>query len=173
MTKPHVTYSPELFEEMMELHANGHSIPNICARPGMPSVRTLARWCADDGNLSRARARARLDYADAIFDEAIDIADDTSGDIVMKEDKAGNLYPAIQHHVIQRDKLRVDTRMKIASKINPSKYGDRLELAGDQAEARDMSDEKLLATVVGLLEKLGVDKEVLGPLLVLPPAGHA
>ena len=40
------------------------------------------------------------------------------------------LFPSIQHDVIQRAKLRVDTRMKIAAKINPAKYGERLELAG-------------------------------------------
>ena len=171
MTRTYIQYSDELFTEMMELHAGGVSIPKICARPGMPSTMTLARWCAEDGALSRRRSRARLDYADAIFDEAMDIADDSSGDIVMKTDKAGNLFPAVQHDVIQRAKLRVDTRMKIAAKINPAKYGERLELSGDVAEARGMSDEKLLATILGLLGRLGVEPEGLAVLNGLAPMG--
>ena len=154
---------------MMELHAAGQSIPRICQRPGMPCVTSLAKWCAEDTALSRRRARARLDYADAIFDEAMDIAHDTSGDIVMKLDKSGNEYPAVQHNVIQRDKLRVDTCLKVASKINPAKYGERLELAGDVAEARGMTDEKLMVAIAGLLGQLGIDA---GSLTALAPLGH-
>ena len=168
-TRNYVKYSEELFTEMMELHAGGVSIPRICERPGMPCVTSLAKWCAEKPDLSRRRSRARLDYADAIFDEALDIADDSSGDIVMKEDKAGNLFPSIQHDVIQRAKLRVDTRMKIAAKINPAKYGERLELAGDVAEARGMTDEKLLASIAGLLGQLGIDADSLAALV---PLGH-
>ena len=120
----------------------------------------------------RVGARARLDYADALFDEACDIADKTEGDIVMLPDKAGNLFPQVQHNVIQRDKLRVDTGMKIASKINPAKYGERLELAGDVAEARGMDDGKIRAAVADILERLGVGPEALAILTNLTPFGH-
>ena len=110
-----------------------------------------------------------MDYADALFDEACDIADNTEGDIVMLPDKSGNLFPQVQHNVIQRDKLCVDTRMKIATKINPAKYGERLELAGDVAEARGMDDEKLLAGVAGILGRLGVEAVALQCLVKLTP----
>ena len=166
-------YTEEIGQEFCERYAAGEPILEICRDPRMPSRRTVTRWADSVPTFGRSYARARVDFADAIFDEIMDIAEDSSGDVIMKQTKGGNWYAEIQHEVIQRAKLRVETRFKIVSKINPSKYGDRLELAGDQAEARDMSDEKLLATVAGLLEKLGVDKDVLLPLLVLPPAGHA
>ncbi len=78
----------------------------------------------------------------------------------------------MQHEVIQRDKLRVDTRLKIAAKINPAKYGERLELAGDVAEARGMSDDKLMATIASILGRLGVDVDSLAPLRDLTPMAH-
>jgi hypothetical protein len=33
---------------------------------------------------------------------------------------------------VQRSKLRIETRLKLLAKWNPKKWGDKLELAGDQ-----------------------------------------
>ena len=54
-------------------------------------------------------ALARLSQAETYVDDIIAISDDTTGEI-------------------QRDKLRVDSRKWIASKINPGKWGDKLAI---------------------------------------------
>ena len=65
-----------------------------------------------DAAFAKAYARARLAFADAVFDESMLIAD------LKPKDKIG----------VAHQRLRVDTRLKIVAKINPERYGDRLNL---------------------------------------------
>ena len=125
-------YTEVLADEILMRHAAGESLVKICAEPGMPSINTIGAWTIKFPEFSRARARARLDWADILFAEALDIADNFDGDD----------SPAL----VQRDKLRVNTRMRMVARINPAKYGDRLEIANTQAEAKSMTDEQLLAS---------------------------
>ena len=37
----------------------------------------------------------------------------------------------VNHHVIQRDRLRVDSRKWALSKMNPKKYSDKLDLTNN------------------------------------------
>lgn len=56
--------------------------------------------------------------ADLIADEMIEIADNSKGD-----EKA---FVGINR--IHRDKLRIESRKWIASKLKPKKYGDKIDL---------------------------------------------
>ena len=73
--------------------------------------------------------------------------------------------------LVQRSKLRVQTRMQMVSKINPAKYGDRLEIANTEAEARGMTDEQLVASVRGALTNLGITGAALDAISI-PAFGH-
>ncbi len=64
--------------------------------------------------------------ADALFDEALEIADDASGD--WTADKDGK--KTLDHEHVQRSRLRVDTRKWAAGKLAPKRYGDKLNLGG-------------------------------------------
>ena len=77
----------------------------------------------------RRLTRARVAYADAIFDEAMEIADSSSGDWTTKVVR-GEEAKVVDHENIQRSRLRVDTRKWAASKMAPKKYGDKLDLGG-------------------------------------------
>ena len=57
-------------------------------------------------------------------DEIVAIADEQK----VAYDKNGNPFDPD----VQRDRLRVDSRKWIASKLKPKKYGEKLELAGDK-----------------------------------------
>jgi|ADGO01.1.fsa_nt_gi hypothetical protein len=63
-------------------------------------------------------ARAREMQADLLADEMIEIADNNTGD-----DAA---FVGINR--IHRDKLRIESRKWIASKLKPKKYGDKVEM---------------------------------------------
>ncbi len=65
--------------------------------------------------------------ADALFDEALEIADDASGD--WTKDAKGN--KVLDHEHVQRSRLRVDTRKWAAGKMAPKRYGDKLQHTGD------------------------------------------
>ncbi len=65
--------------------------------------------------------------ADALFDEALEIADDASGD--WTADKDGK--KTLDHEHVQRSRLRVDTRKWAAGKLAPKRYGDKLQHTGE------------------------------------------
>lgn len=71
---------------------------------------------------SEQYARAREAQADKLAEEALQIADDGRSDTYL--DAEGN--ERTDTEVIQRSKLRVDTRKWLASKMAPKKYGDKV-----------------------------------------------
>ena len=71
---------------------------------------------------SEQYARAREAQADKLAEEALQIADDGRSDTYL--DAEGN--ERTDNEVIQRSRLRVDTRKWLASKMAPKKYGDKL-----------------------------------------------
>jgi hypothetical protein len=70
-------------------------------------------------------------------DELLEIADDSSKDKYSIEIGEGVEIEKTDHEVIQRSRLRVDTRKWLMSKMLPKKYGDRIqqELTGPNGAA--------------------------------------
>ena len=62
--------------------------------------------------------------ADALFDEALEIADAVSDDWITTEDGR----KILDHEHVQRSKLRVETRKWAAGKLAPKRYGDKMNL---------------------------------------------
>lgn len=91
----------------------------------MPSVQTVFSWMRKHPEFLEQYARAKEESADALADEILDIADDSTNDTVETEDGV-----RVNHENIQRARLRVDTRKWIASKLKPKKYGDKLAVGG-------------------------------------------
>ena len=87
---------------------------------------SLIKWLED--NHSDLYARAREARADKIAEDILDIADDSSSDSYVDD----NGKVRTDTEVVARSRLRVDARKWLASKMLPKKYGDKLELAGNQ-----------------------------------------
>jgi hypothetical protein len=66
---------------------------------------------------------------EAMAHEIEQIADDGSRDTY--EDAEGNVK--VDHDVIARSRLRVDTRKWLMSKLQPKKYGDKLDVDANVA----------------------------------------
>ncbi len=161
-------YTPTLAESILERLSSGESLTSICAAEEMPKRTTVVGWQGQHDEFATSYARARIAYADAIFDEAIEIADDSSGDRTTRT-KNGEQVRVVDHENIQRARLRVETRMKAAAKINPAKYGDKLDLnMSGELNVSDLSDAKLNERIIGLLEKIGISGE-LATLFLLEP----
>lgn len=111
-----------VFAEMME----GRSLKQICEADDMPHRDTVHDWLAKDAALSDKYARAAEVRADLIFDEILEITDDARNDWMVRhgQDDAG--YAANGEH-IQRARLRVDARKWMLGKMNPKKYGDKID----------------------------------------------
>ena len=121
-------YTESLAAEICRRLAEGETLRSVCRDKAMPDKATILRWLADKkkADFREQYVYAREMQADALFDEALEIADDASGD--WTEDKDGK--KVVDHENIQRSRLRVDTRKWAAGKMAPKKYGDKLDLGG-------------------------------------------
>lgn len=155
--------TPPVMDEIIERLADGESLRAITALDHMPVKTTVINWLNADRDFLVRYARAREAQADAIFDECLDIADDSTGDVSV--DDKGKLV--FNGEVVQRARLRVDTRLKLAGKLRPEKYGDRLDLQVSGAlDVINMTDTKLNETIIGLMEKVGAKPDDIERLLV-------
>lgn len=87
---------------------------------------TVLNWISDF-EMTDHYARAMEQRAENIFEEILDIVDCEDQDIMLDEE--GN--PRTNHDVIQRDRLRVDARKWMLGKMQPKKYGDKLDVTSD------------------------------------------
>jgi len=120
------TYDPAVAARMCEQLANGVPLREICRQDGMPPWQTVYSWMERDASLVEAIARARELGYDAIAEDCLRIADDTSNDYMETEHG-----PRLNAEHVQRSKLRIETRLKLLAKWNPKKYGERVAVAGD------------------------------------------
>lgn len=120
-------YSDSLAARICGEIAEGRSLRNICADEGMPDKATVLRWLAANEEFRDQYARAREAQADAIFDEILDIADDARNDWMERRGEEDAGWVANGEH-IQRSRLRIDARKWMAGKLQPKKYGDKLDL---------------------------------------------
>lgn len=123
-------YSADEREELvimvcMEL-AKGRALSEICREPGMPSKEALSQWRKADERLDGLVRSAREDGVDKLAYDALLIAD-------------GALPTALTVQDVQRDRLRTDVRLKVAAKLDPTRWGDtqQLRLADHKGDAID------------------------------------
>jgi hypothetical protein len=117
-------YTPEIADAICQRIIEGESLRSISKTEGMPSASTVCRWLGTHADFREQYARAREAQADTLFDEILDIADDSSGD-----DKWGGENGETRmanSEWISRSKLRVDARKWMAGKLQPKKYGEKV-----------------------------------------------
>lgn len=111
----------------LQIRLKGFSVRRIFRNdnPNKPVINqdTFYEWLKNDVETSERYARACEVRADNIFDEILEIADCEDEDIIGPDDGE----PRVNHDVIQRDRLRVDARKWILAKMNPKKYGDKID----------------------------------------------
>ncbi len=101
----------------------------------------------------------------------MEIADSSSGDWTTKVVR-GEEAKVVDHENIQRSRLRVDTRLRVAAKINPAKYGEKLDVnMSGELNVSHLSDAKLNERIIGLLEKIGISGELATSFLLEPLPG--
>jgi len=103
------TYTEKLSDEICGRITNGESLSAICREPAMPAPSSVFKWLREHPSFSERYAIARQEQADTLADQITAIADDLTGD------------PA-------RDRLRIDARKWIASKLKPKAYGDKVDM---------------------------------------------
>ena len=121
----------KIFNNVIDLISSGLSVRKAIEELNTINRETFFSWISKDPELANRYARATEVRADAIFEEMFDIADDGSNDWVEKFDKTGESYYELNGEHIQRSKLRIDARKWALSKMQPKKYGDKLDIQND------------------------------------------
>lgn len=116
------SFKQEIADKICTRLMEGESLRSICEDAKMPGQRTVYQWLNDKTEFQQQYARAREVQADRLAEEILEIADDSSRDTYKDED--GN--DRIDHEVVARSRLRVDSRKWLASKMAPKKYGDKV-----------------------------------------------
>ena len=121
-------FTQEMADIICERIADGESVRQIAADAEMPAKSTIFKWLADHEEFSDQYARACETRADEIFDEIFDIADNAENDWMERSEKRGGGWEINGEH-IQRSRLRIDARKWALARMNPKKYGDRIQHA--------------------------------------------
>jgi len=105
----------------------GEALRTILKDDDMPSSRTFFKWLDSNELYVKQYARACEIRAENLFDEIIEIADDSSGDT--KYDKDGNPY--LDNEYVQRSRVKIDARKWVLGKLNPKKFSDKVTHEGN------------------------------------------
>jgi len=113
--------TPELEAEIVARLSKGEPLAVICRDEHMPCDDTVRNWQDADPAFARAIARAR----EAGFDAIANRTRATARKLSPEEggDSTGD---------VQRDKLIIETDLKLLAKWDPKRYGERTTVVGDK-----------------------------------------
>ena len=126
--RPHkkaVQYDPALAQEIADtLASTVVGVARLCAaHPHWPDPLTVVRWEGRHEYFRMMMIAARHARADMLMAEVVEIADDRSYDMV---EYNGTMVP--NPVAPARSKIMCDVRIRVAAKLHPAKYGDKLDL---------------------------------------------
>lgn len=136
------TFSYEKVEEICARLATGEPLAAICRDAHMPGARTVYDWMDNRQDVSAVIARARDVGEDMIALDCLHIADDNGND--RRELPGGRTVT--DSDVVQRAKLRIDTRLKLLAKWNPKRWGERLDVTSDNKVIAPTVIERIVTT---------------------------
>ena len=114
--------SKKLEEEILAWVASGEPLRAFCRQEGKPAFRTIYDWLAGDEDFSARFAKSRKVGFDCIAEEALELVDAEPPKI------DGKIDPGY----VQWIRSRVWTRLQLLARWHPSRYGNRVALAGDK-----------------------------------------
>jgi transposase-like protein len=129
------------FRKVLQAIELGASVRAATRSADTVNASTFHEWVAADEEFAKQYARAAERRAEAIFEDILNIADENHKDVYT--DAEG--IERVDNDVVQRARLRVDARKWVLAKMQPKKYGDKLDLTSD--------NKALLAPVVGMIIK--------------------
>lgn len=130
MARP-TDYCQQVADDICQRLAEGESLRAICRDDEMPALSSVFRWLTLHKEFSDQYARAREEQAEALADEIVGIADEEC--TTVRADKhgsseEGDVEVVFDATAVARNRLRVEARKWVASKLKPKKYGDKTQL---------------------------------------------
>lgn len=117
-------YNQEIANYICELVAStGDGLMKLTRlHPELPDKFTINRWRHRFPDFCAQYAMAKLEQADRLAEECLDIADDDSNDTRINPETGQEICNT---EYIARSRLRVDTRKWLAAKLLPKQYGEQ------------------------------------------------
>lgn len=113
----------DVFNQVIDLIKQGNSLSAVFRDHKWPVHRTTFTSWLDDKDKANKYARACSIRADIMFEEILQIADKQGEDVIVKDG-----VEQVNHNVINRNRLQIDSRKWILAKMNPKKYGEKLDI---------------------------------------------
>jgi len=133
---------------------------SICSDSKMPTVWTVWYWRETKPEFSKLIQRAREIQSESMLDECTALSDKAAE--VALDEKCGSA-------AVQAKKIAIETRLKVAARFAPEKFGDRVrqDVAGvpgaplerkitldpDQLAQLQEDEKKALETIAGKLQR--------------------
>jgi hypothetical protein len=114
-------------EDVLSKLGNGQSLRSVLDQTRdkdlLPCRTIFNEWLGNSEILATQYARACEARQDLIFEECLTIADDDSGDATVNE--KGQI--SLDAEFVARSRVRIGTRQWMLGKMNPKKYGERIQ----------------------------------------------
>lgn len=140
-------YTKEMGDLICELvSTHGMGLKRLCKEyKELPSHTTIKRWRYKIVEFRTQYAQAKIDQADILAEECLEIADELENNAYQPnvvEDEEDDHYK-IDNGIVNCARLRIDTRKWLASKLLPKQYGDKLLLEQKTEENEELKRELL------------------------------
>ena len=131
-------FFPMILSEIEE----GNSLRSVLSKKDMPSRYTFFEWLKDDDGKANQYARACEVRAEGIFEDILEIADNSSNDTIYTD--KGEIPNS---EWIARSRLKVDARKWMLGKMQPKKYGHKMDLTSG-GEKRQLPPSSIKVSIV-------------------------
>lgn len=123
-----MAFNQQIADAVCTLLAEGKSLRAACREVEGAKIQTILDWTVAEGAFAGQYAQARARAYAMLADEIVEISDETEVAATYK-DEAVTL--GLDATAVARNRLRVDTRKWMLSKMLPKVYGDKVALTGD------------------------------------------
>ena len=134
-------YDPALGRALCELVANGCGLKSAAAKLRI-ARRSAREWEASVPEFAASLGVARREYLEDLAEELVGLSDEVAN--------------STDNATVQAQRLRIDTRRWVLSKLRPERYGDHLQLtgAGNQPLIPAVGSEAQLPKLMAVLSVL-------------------
>ena len=99
----------EVQAEILTRISTGESLRKVCSDKHLPAAQNVFKFIYSNEEFREQYEKSRQEQAEWLGEEIVDIADNDTGDT-------------------QRDRLRIDARKWVMSKMLPKKYSDKIDV---------------------------------------------
>ena len=120
------SFTDALAAEIIERLSKGEPLAAICRGERMPKVQTVSDWQKRYPAFSVSIACAREAGFETLAAECLEIADSPLEGTRTRTGKDG--VEVIREDMLGHRRLQIETRLKLLSKWDPKRYGDKIDV---------------------------------------------